>query len=87
MPIGPITRARAKKSQEALNGLVKRFIWANSTFKEESKSNQVFEGIGANKEVHMSINIIMAIDGNNPHDIWQLKGDKIIENSCSISFP
>ena len=45
MPIGPITRARAKKLQEAFNGLVK-FIWANPTFKEELKSNQVFEGIG-----------------------------------------
>ena len=50
MPIGPITRARAKKLQEAFNGLVK-FIWANPTFKEELKSNQVFEGIGTNKEV------------------------------------
>ena len=66
---------------------MKEFIWANLAFKEESKSNQVFEGIEANKEVHKSINIIMAIDGNNPHDFWQLKGEKIIENSCSISFP
>ena len=57
-----------KKLQEALNGLVKEFIWANSDFKEEPKSNQVFEGIEANKEVQKSINIIMAIDGNNLHD-------------------
>ena len=49
-------------------GLVKEFIWANPSFKEEPKSNQVFEGIGANKEVQKSKNIIMAIDGNNPHD-------------------
>ena len=37
MPIRPITRARAKKFQEALNELVKEFIWANPTFKQEPK--------------------------------------------------
>ena len=68
MPIGPITRTRVKKLQEAFNGLVKEFIWANPAFKEEPKSNQAFEGIGANKEVQKSINVIMAIDGNNSHD-------------------
>ena len=68
MPIGPITRARAKKLQEAFNELVKEFIWVNPTFKEESKSNQVFEGIEANKEVQKSINVIIAIEGNNSHD-------------------
>ena len=47
MPIGPITRARVKKLQEAFNGLVKEFIWANPA----SKSNQAIEGIGVNKEV------------------------------------
>ena len=47
---------------------MKEFIWANSNFKEEPKSNQAFEGIEANKEVQKSINIIMAIDGNNRHD-------------------
>ena len=57
-----------KKLQETLNGLVKEFIWVNSAFKEKLKSNQAFEGIGANKEVQKSINIIMAIDGNNSHD-------------------
>ena len=31
MPVGPITRARAKKFQETLNGLMKKFIWANPT--------------------------------------------------------
>ena len=51
MPIWPIIRARAKKIQEAFNGLVKVFIWANLAFKEELKSNQSIEGIGANKEV------------------------------------
>ena len=51
MPVGPITRGRSKKLQETLNGLVKEFIWANPTFKEEPKSNQAFEGIGANDEV------------------------------------
>ena len=58
----------SKKLQDALNGLVKEFFWANPEFKEEPKSNKAFEGIKANKEVQMSINIIMAIDGNNPHD-------------------
>ena len=57
MSIGPITRARAKKLQESLNGLVKEFIWANPVFKEEPKSNQAFEGIRANKEVQKSINM------------------------------
>ena len=55
-------------SKKKKKGLVKEFIWANPSFKEEPKSNQVFEGIGANKEVQKSKNIIMAIDGNNPHD-------------------
>ena len=55
MPIGPITRARAKKLQEAFNGLMKEFIWANLAFKEEPKSNQVIEGNGANKEVQKLI--------------------------------
>ena len=31
MSIRPITRVRAKKFQEALNGLMKEFIWANPT--------------------------------------------------------
>ena len=68
IPIGPITRAKAKKLQEVINKLVKEFIWANPTFKEEPKLNQVFEGIGVNKEIQKSINIIVVVDGNNPHD-------------------
>ena len=51
MPIGPITRARVEKLQEVLNGLMNEFIWVNSDFEENSKSNQAFEGIGANMEV------------------------------------
>ena len=51
MPIGPITSAMAKKLYEAFNGLVMEFIWGNTTFKEEPKSNQVFKGIGVNEEV------------------------------------
>ena len=58
----------AKKIQEALNEFVKKFIWANLVFKEEPKTNQAFEEIRANKEVHKPINIIMTIDGNNAHD-------------------
>ena len=66
-PIGSITRARPENLKEAFNGFVKEFIWANPTFKEEPKSNQAFEGIGVNKQVQKSINIIMIVDGNNPH--------------------
>ena len=43
MPIGPITRERTEKLQEAFNGLVKEFIWSNQAFKEKLKSNQAFE--------------------------------------------
>ena len=57
-----------KKFQEALNGLVKEFIWANLAFIEEPKSNQDFEGIRVNKKVQKFINVIMAVDGNNSHD-------------------
>ena len=67
MPSGPITRARAKKLQDAFNGLVKELIWANPIFKEEPKSNQAFEDIGANKEMQRTINIIMAVDGKDLH--------------------
>ena len=55
MPIRLITRARAEKLKEAFNGLMKEFIWANPTFKEELKSNQAFEGIRVNKEVQKLI--------------------------------
>ena len=47
---------------------MKEIIWANLAFKEEPKSNQPFKGIGANKEVQKSINVIMAVEGNNSHD-------------------
>ena len=45
------------------------FIWANPAFKGDPKLNQVFEETRANKEVQKSINVIMAIYGNNPHDL------------------
>ena len=57
MPIGLITRVRVKKLQEALNGLMKKFIWANLAFKKKPKSNKAFKGIGINKEVQISINM------------------------------
>ena len=47
---------------------MKEFISANTTFKEEPKSNQSFEGIRANKEVQKSINVITTVDGNNSHN-------------------
>ena len=37
-------------------------------FKEEPKPNKVFKGIETNKEVQKSINVVMVIVGNNPHD-------------------
>ena len=40
---------------------MKEFIWANLAFKEEPKSNQTFEEIGANKKVQKSINVIMLL--------------------------
>ena len=55
MPIRPITRARAKKASRGFNGLVKKFLLANLAFKEEPKSNQALDGIGANKEVQKLI--------------------------------
>ena len=67
MSVGPIIRARAKKFQEALNGLMKEFIWANPTLQEEFGSSQAFGEIKANKEVQKIINIIKAIDGDHPH--------------------
>ena len=68
MPIGPITRARAKKFHEALNGLMKEFIWANPTLQEEFGLSQAFRGIRANKKAQKTINIIKAIDGDHPHE-------------------
>ena len=58
----------AQKLQKTFNGLVKEFIWVKPIFKEEPKSNKVFKGIGINKEVKKSINMIIVIDGINSHD-------------------
>ena len=52
------------------------------SLKEELKSNKMLKGIRANKEVQKSINVIMAIDENNPHDFGNSK-EKIKENPCS----
>ena len=38
VPVGPITRARAKKFKEALNGLIQG-LWADSNCKMESNKN------------------------------------------------
>ena len=67
MPVRTITRARAKKFQEAPNGLMKEFIWANPTLEEEFGPSQAFRGIRARKEVQKIINIIKAIDGDHSH--------------------
>ena len=42
MLVGPITRARTKKFQEALNEPMKEFIWANPTLQEEFGPIQTF---------------------------------------------
>ena len=68
MPIGPVIRARAKKSQEAINGLTKQFIWVNPTLEEEFGPSQAFGGIRANKEVQKIINTIKVIDGDHQHE-------------------
>ena len=38
VPVGPITRARAKKFKEALNGLIQG-LWADSNCKMDSNKN------------------------------------------------
>ena len=68
MLVGPITRARVKKFQEALNGLMKEFVWANQTLQEEFGPSKDFGGIGAKKEVQKIINIFKATDGDHPHE-------------------
>ena len=69
IPVGPITRTRPKKFQEALNGLMKEFIWANPTLEEEFRQSLSFGGIITNKEVQKIINVIKAIDGDPPHEL------------------
>ena len=58
----------AKSFKRLSMGMLRSLFWANSDFKEKHKSNKAFEEIEINKEVQKSINIIMAIDGNNLHD-------------------
>ena len=87
MPVVPITRAKAKKFQEALNGLMKEFIWANPTLQEEFGPSQAFGGIRAHKEVQKIINILKAINGD--HTNWVIKGTKearkfVLHQLCSI---
>ena len=55
VPIGPITRARARRFKEALNGLIEEF-WAYS---EKVKSK-----MGSNED-HDLVNVIKAIEGDN----------------------
>ena len=54
MPIVPITRARAKMFQEALNGLMKEFIWANPTLQEKFGPSQALRGIRPTKKFKIS---------------------------------
>ena len=52
VPVGPITRARAKRFNEALNGLIQD-SWANSELLKSKMSPLEDQGL---------INVIMAID-------------------------
>ena len=82
----PNARARAKKKlQRAFNGLVKEIILAKPFFKEESKSNQAFEVIGANKEVQKSMNVIMDVDGNI-HMILASKRTRKSKEICALDW-
>ena len=64
---------------------MKEFIWANSTFKEEPKSNKAFEGIIINKKVQKSINVIMVLDGNI-HMILASKRTKTSIEICASNW-
>ena len=65
MSIGPITRARAKKLQDAINGLVKEFIWANPTVEKEPTMDQSSKECSSIKHGQKTLNVILAIDGND----------------------
>ena len=52
VPVGPITRTRAKRFKEALNGLIQD-SWANSELLKSKMSPLEDQGL---------INVIMAID-------------------------
>ena len=81
----PITKSRAKKASRGFQWACE-VIWAILAFTEEPKSNDVFQGIGANKEVQKSINVIMDFDGNNSHDFGIQKDKKMKENLCPNEF-
>ena len=53
VPVGPTTRARSKKSKEALNGLIQD-IWADSTTGHSKLGPKEDKGV---------INLIQAADG------------------------
>ena len=65
MPIGPITRARAKKLQDAINGLVKEFIWANPALEKELIMDQSSKECNSIKDGQKAFNAILAIEGND----------------------
>ena len=62
MSIGQITRARAKKLQDAINGLVKEFIWANPALEKELKLHQSNKECNSIKDGQKALNAILAIE-------------------------
>ena len=65
MPIEPITRARAQKLQDAINRLVKEFIWANPAVEKEPTMDQSSKECNSIKDGQKVLNIILAIEGND----------------------
>ena len=63
MPIRPITRARAKKLQDAINGIVKEFVWANPTLEKELIMDQSSKECNSIKDGQKAFNAILAIEG------------------------
>ena len=65
MPIRPITRARAKKLQDAINGIVKEFIWANPALEKDPTMDQSSKECNSIKDGQQALNVILAIEGND----------------------
>ena len=65
MPIGQITRARAKKLQDATNGLVKEFIRANPALEKELTMDQSSKECNSIKDGQKAFKAILAIERND----------------------
>ena len=65
MLIGPITRARAKKLQDAINRLFKVFIWANPALEKQPTMDQSSKECNSIKDGQKALNVILVIEGND----------------------